>query len=98
MWWILHNRKNHLDYSVPYLRSLLGVGLLNALLEQPNGLLHGQDTRELEEDSLHDHVDMLPQASVLSDGAAVDDVEVGLHLGHAFLNLMKREDGETPTN
>lgn len=78
--------------------ALLGVGLLNALLQQLDGLVDGQHARQLEEHGLHDHVDVLAQADLVSGSAGVDDVKLRLQLGQLTLDLRKSEQVEAKSS
>mmetsp|Transcript_37349 Transcript_37349/g.76623 ORF Transcript_37349/g.76623 Transcript_37349/m.76623 type:complete len:1132 (-) Transcript_37349:692-4087(-) len=66
--------------------SLLAVHSNDVLLEQGDGLVEGHHARELEEDTLHDHVDALAHTGLLTDLDTVDEVELSVLGGELRLH------------
>lgn len=59
-----------------------------------NGLIDGQDTRELEEHSLHDGVDSIAETELLGESMRVDVVEAGLLLGDLSLDTVVAKNNQ----
>ena len=85
---------NSLDVHVDDLLSFAAVGLGDGLLEELNGALVGDDLGELEEGSLHDHVDTTAETDLTCDLCSIDDVELGLLEGEHALHCARELGGD----
>ena len=67
--------------------TLLEVGLLNGILHVAEGFFHGDDVHQLEECRLQDGVGSVAQTDLRSQVDRVDDVELGVLLSQALLQV-----------
>ena len=74
-----------LDILVDHILSLLGVGLLDVFLNEIDSLVFGQYAGDLEESSLHDHVDAGTHTGGFSDLEGIDYVELEFFINDLLL-------------
>mmetsp|Transcript_95195 Transcript_95195/g.199086 ORF Transcript_95195/g.199086 Transcript_95195/m.199086 type:complete len:391 (-) Transcript_95195:1291-2463(-) len=79
-------RVNAINVHLDNLVTLLAIHFLDASLQQIQSFLQGHHAAQLEEDTLHNHVDALAEASLNRDLGSIDDEQFSLLVGQGLLH------------